>query len=112
MILGLKAMGWSAAQISTLTLGQLDALNLGNQPEAAAQKPRYREILVGDGLACLPDDAAFVTWHGDAITAEGLPDHLMRLHAIRINMEFNGAMCRGLAAARYRKWTGAERSRN
>ncbi len=103
VILGLKAMGWAAAQITSMTLAQMDALNLGNQPEAAAQKPRYREILVGDGLACLPDDAAFVTWHGDAITAEGLADHLMRLRAIRINMEFNGAMCRGLAAARYKE---------
>ncbi len=103
VILGLKAMGWSAGEIAATTLSQLGAVNFGNQPEAAAQKPRYREILVEDGLACLPDDPAFVTWQGDPVTAEGLADHLMRLRAIRINMEFNGAMCRGLAAARYKE---------
>lgn len=103
VIRGLIAMGWAHSQIAALTLAGFDALNLGNQPEASAQKPRYREILVGDGLALLPDDPAFVTWRGDPLTAEGLSDHLMRLRAIRINMEFNGAMCRGLAAARYKE---------
>ena len=103
VIQGLKAMGWSAGQITGLTLAGLDAVNLGNQPEAAAQKPRYREILVGDGLALMPDDPAFVTWRGDPLLAEELGDHMMRLRAIRINMEFNGAMCRGLAAARYKE---------
>ena len=90
-------------QITGLTLAGFDALSLGNQPEAAAQKPRYREILVGDGLALLPDDPAFVTWNGDPIVAEDLAEHMTRLRSIRINMEFNGAMCRGLAAARYKE---------
>ncbi|VDC32253.1 iron-sulfur cluster assembly protein [Pseudogemmobacter humi] len=103
VILGLKAMGWTAAQITGLTLAGYDALNLDNQPEAAAQKPRYREILVEDGLALLPDDLAFVTWRADPLLPEGLGDHMMRLRSIRINMEFNGAMCRGLAAARYKE---------
>ncbi len=103
VIQGLKVMGWTPAQITGLTLAAFDLLNLGNQPEAAAQKPRYREILVGDGLALLPDDPAFVTWRGDPLMAEELGDHMMRLRSIRINMEFNGAMCRGLAAARYKE---------
>lgn len=103
VILGLKAMGWTHGQIAAMTLAELDAQNLGQQAEAAAQRPRYREILIEDGLACLPDDPAFVTWHGDAIPVEGMGDHLMRLRSLRINMEFNGAMCRGLAAARYKE---------
>lgn len=103
VLLGLRAMGWSAAQITTMTLAELDAMPLPQHPEAAAQKPRYREILVADGLACLPGDPAFVTWRGDPLTAEGLADHMMRLRALRINMEFNGAMCRGLAATRYKE---------
>ncbi|WP_395541423.1 iron-sulfur cluster assembly protein [Neotabrizicola sp. sgz301269] len=103
VMLGLRSMGWSAAQIAGLTLSGLDALNFGNLPEAAAQKPRYREILVGDGLALLPEDHAFVTWRGDPIVAEDLENHLRRLRALRINMEFNGAVCRGLAAARYKE---------
>lgn len=103
VILGLKAMGWTPGQITAMTLGRLDGQNLASQPEAAAQRPRYRDILVADGLACLPDDPAFVTWQGDPLVAEGLADHLMRLRSLRINMEFNGAMCRGLAAARYKE---------
>ncbi|MGA0541490.1 iron-sulfur cluster assembly protein [Neotabrizicola sp. VNH66] len=102
VILGLKAMGWTHGQITAMTLAELDAQKL-TQPEAAAQRPRYREILVEDGLACLPGDPAFVTWHGDAIAPEEMGDHLMRLRALRINMEFNGAMCRGLAATRYKE---------
>lgn len=100
---GLIAMGWTHAQITGLSLAGFDALNLSNQPEAAMQKPRYREILVADGLALLPDDPAFVTWRGDPLPSEELGDHLMRLRALRINMEFNGAMCRGLAATRYKE---------
>lgn len=103
VIRGLIAMGWAHGQIAALTLAGFDALNLGSQPEAAAQKPRYREILVGDGLALFPHDLAFVSWRGEPLTAPELSDHLMRLRAIRINMEFNGAMCRGLATARYKE---------
>ncbi|VDS07484.1 hypothetical protein PARHAE_00660 [Paracoccus haematequi] len=100
---GLLAMGWDAAGITGLTLAGFDALNLADSPEAAAQKPRYREILLGEGLAILPQDPAFVTWGGDPLAAGELGDHLMRLRSIRINMEFNGALCRGLAAARYKE---------
>ena len=103
VIIGLRAMGWSPAQITGLTLAGFDALSLGNQPDAALQKPRYRQILIEDGLACVPEDAAFVDWHGKPITVEVLEAHMMRLRAVRINMEFNGAMCRGLAAARYKE---------
>lgn len=103
VILGLKAMGWTPAQITGLTLAGFNALNLGNQPEAAAQKPRYRQILMEEGLACLPDDLVIIDWQGTPITVETLPDHMMRLRATRINMEFNGAMCRGLAATRYKE---------
>ena len=103
VLLGLKLLGWSPARITALTLGGLDALDLSTQPEAATQRPRYREILLGEVLALLPGDPAFVTWQGEPLTAEGFADHMMRLRAIRINMEFNGAMCRGLAAARYKE---------
>ncbi|AGT10896.1 iron-sulfur cluster assembly protein [Paracoccus aminophilus] len=103
VLLGLKALGWSAEKITALTLAGFDRLDLSEAPEAAAQKPRYREILVGDGLALMPDDPAFVTWGGDALCVESFAEHLTRLRSIRINMEFNGAMCRGLAATRYKE---------
>lgn len=37
------------------------------------------------------------------ITPTELPAHLERLRGVRINMEFNGAMCRGLATSRYKE---------
>lgn len=103
VITGFQAMGWSPEQITELTLASFDAASLASQPTAAAQKSRYREILVGDGLAILPDDPAIVTWHGDPIATADLGEHMRRLRSVRINMEFNGAMCRGLAAARYKE---------
>lgn len=103
VIKGLRDAGWTPGQICAMTLAQMDKQNFDGDPEAAAQKPRYRQILVSDGLACFPEDPAFVTWHGDPIPVEAFSDHMMRLRSVRINMEFNGAMCRGLAAARYKE---------
>ncbi|MBS3979477.1 MAG: DUF59 domain-containing protein [Rhodobacteraceae bacterium] len=103
VILGLQAIGWTPAQVTGTTLAQLDAQTFGSQPEASAQKPRYREILLEEGLASKPGDPVFVTWQGDPLLPGDLADHMMRLRGVRINMEFNGAMCRGLAATRYKE---------
>ena len=37
------------------------------------------------------------------MSAGGLTDYLAELRSVRINMEFNGARCRGLARARYQE---------
>ncbi len=55
------------------------------------------------------DAAAFVAWEGAPLSAAELPDYLGKLRAVRINMEFNGALCRGLKEARYRE-KAADRS--
>ena len=83
-----------------MTLAELDATVLA-APEAAAQQPRYRELLLALGLAHAPADLAFRTLAGEALRAAGLAAHLQELRAVRINMEFNGALCRGLRHARY-----------
>lgn len=103
VLLALKAVGMTPARITAMTLQDYDTLGLIRAPEAAAQKPRYREILIEEGLACLPEDPVFVTWQGDRIVAEALADHLASLRSVRINMEFNGALCRGLQASRYKE---------
>ena len=56
-----------------------------------------------DGLAAAPDDPAFPTWEGGPIPPDALAGHLARLRSTRINMEFNGALCRGLAQTRYKQ---------
>lgn len=101
VLLALARLGFDAAALSGLTLGRLDRLDLG-PTEGARQKPRYRALLVELGLARGPDDLAFVDPDGRPIAPGGITDHLRRLRAVRINMEFTGALCRGLLAARYR----------
>ena len=44
---------------------------------------------------------AFVDTAGRAISVEALPAHLRDIRRIAINAEFNGALCRGLQAARF-----------
>lgn len=102
VLLRLRALGYSDASIAAMTLRQFDAVEFDGG-EAAVQRPRYRELLIGRGLARWPGDLAFRDWAGGALTAEGLRAHLATLRQVRINMEFNGALCRGLKGTRYKE---------
>ncbi|MBB3769959.1 metal-sulfur cluster biosynthetic enzyme [Angulomicrobium tetraedrale] len=100
VILGLRRAGWSNAAIVSADLATLDRVVLEDE-EAARQKPRYRELLLARALASTPSDRAFVTLEGAPLTEVTLPAHMRALRAVRINMEANGALCRGLLDARY-----------
>lgn len=102
VLLALEERGFSKTDIVTMTLETLDKINF-LQGEEANQKPRYRALLTERGLAKSPKDLAFVTWQGETLTRGGLRDYLARLRGVRINMEFNGALCRGLAKTRYKE---------
>lgn len=102
MLLALQAMGLGADEIVGMTLGYFDQTRITGEEEER-QKPRYRELLLDQGLAKHPGDPAFPTWEGQAIGAEALATHLTKLKGTRINMEFNGALCRGLASTRYKE---------
>jgi metal-sulfur cluster biosynthetic enzyme len=102
VLLGLEASGFSGPRIVSMTLAQLDAIDFAGGEEEK-QKPRYRELLLSQGLAKTSDDPAFVTWEGEQLTAAGLRDYLAQLRGVRINMEFNGALCRGLQSTRYKE---------
>lgn len=102
VLLGLRALGRADADIVAMDLAGLDAVAFP-PGEAAKQKPRYLALLVKRGLAVQPGDLAFRTLGGDALAADGLGAHLADLRGVRINMEFNGALCRGLARARYQE---------
>jgi hypothetical protein len=99
---GLRELGRPDEAIVAMDLAALDAAELG-EGEAARQRPRYRALLLDHGLAARPDDLAFRTLGGEPLTAAGLPAYLAELRGVRINMEFNGALCRGLARARYQE---------
>ncbi|WP_454625228.1 iron-sulfur cluster assembly protein [Bradyrhizobium cenepequi] len=106
MILALRKAGYDDLSICRMNLESYDQSDFG-QEEALYQKPRYREILVERGLASLPGDRAFVTWSGYPIEPRELASHLRRLRTVRINMEFNSALCRGLLGARYLERDGS-----
>ncbi|SFD20079.1 iron-sulfur cluster assembly protein [Tropicimonas isoalkanivorans] len=102
MLLALQERGLPAEDIVTMTLGTFDRIAFAGGEEER-QKPRYRALLMSRGLAQGPDDPAFPTWEGQSIGPMDLKAHLARLRGIRINMEFNGALCKGLASSRYKE---------
>lgn len=102
VLLRLRALGYADAVIVTMTLRQLDAIDV-EEGEAAVQRPRYREALVRRGLARWPGDLAFRTWEGEPLRVETIRDYLGKLRQVRLNMEFGGALCRGLKGARYKE---------
>ncbi|MDQ0391926.1 metal-sulfur cluster assembly factor [Labrys monachus] len=99
VILALRAAGHDDAAICGMSLAAFDRADLG-EAEGGYQKPRYRALLVARGLA---GERAFVTYNGRPIAPHELPAYLQRLRAVRINMEFNSVLCRGLLDARYKE---------
>lgn len=102
VILGLRERGHSDADIAAMDLRGLDAADLGHG-EAARQRPRYRELLLKRHPWIGPADAVFRSLAGDTLRAEALGEYLAGLRSVRINMEFTGALCRGLGRARYQE---------
>lgn len=101
VLIEMGAIGYDATTLSRMTLAVFDGVDLG-ATAGARQKPRYRELLVERGLAARPDDLAFVTLDGDRIDPGRFGSYLRHLRAVRINMEFNGVLCRELLDARYK----------
>ena len=98
-LLGLREAGWADDDIVALDCRTLDKANVG--PELTIRLLRYLDAVRARFPLAGDDSAAFLTWEGAPLCAAGLPDHLGKLRAVRINMEFNGALCRGLKRARY-----------
>ncbi|TPN37930.1 iron-sulfur cluster assembly protein [Mesorhizobium sp. B2-3-3] len=99
---GLKAHGLTAWEILGMGLPAYDVARF-EPGEAARQKPRYRAALLERFPSRRADDPVFVTWDGQQVSPTGLPAYLGELRAVRINMEFNGALCRGLKHTRYKE---------
>lgn len=97
----LRAQGLPDAEIVAMTLEGFDRASFVDA-EARWRAPLYRELLVGRGFASQPEDLAFRTLEGTPLSAETLQEHLNQLRQVRINMEFNGSMCRSLKQSRYK----------
>lgn len=106
VLVALRAAGFDPATIVAMDLAGFDRTVILDG-DGVRQKPRYREILLERGLAAGPRDLAFVTLEGRPIDADALAAHVRGLRSVRINMEANGAICRGLLQARYREFDPA-----
>ena len=94
----LLAAGHAPEALVALTIAGLQALPAA--PGGAALVERYLErrgVPGPDG----PDAPAFVDEAGRAVAAEGFAAHRRVLRRVTVNVEFNGALCRGLLAARF-----------
>ena len=98
----LVRQGHGVASIVEMDLGTLEGLTIEDE-DGARQKPRYLRILREFGLSSQPGDPAFVTALGDRIPEDAFEQYLQELRGVRINMEFNGAICRGLLSTRYKE---------
>lgn len=98
----LRRQGFDDAALVEMELGMLERLSIEDE-EAAGQKPRYLRILREFGLVTKPGDPAFVTPEGTPIAVAGFEKYMQALRGVRINMEFNGALCRGLLSTRYKE---------
>ena len=94
----LLAAGHEPEALAPLTIAGLR--DLVTDEEGGGLLARYleRRWVVGPAE---PEDAAFVDEAGLAVSAERFRPHLRALRRVAVNVEFNGALCRGLLAARF-----------
>lgn len=102
VIVALRGRGLTDGTVAALEAGALDRLRL-DTVEERNQLARYRRALRDRFPDHTGDDQAFLTWEGDRIEPEALSGYLAELRGIRLSMEFNGALCRGLQQTRYKE---------
>ena len=99
-LLDLRRAGMADEAIIRLSLAGYEAQSF-TDPEVGFRQRRYRQALLLHRPAIALKDRAFLTWEGDNIDTLGA--YLGKLRSVRINMEFNGALCRGLKTTRYKQ---------
>ena len=103
LIAALRAAGWGDAAIVALDRQALEA-------GAGAEFVRYAQAFAARFPSAGPQAPALVDGDGAAVGIGDLKAHVARLRSVRINMEFNGALCRGLKDVRYREKKDGELS--
>jgi metal-sulfur cluster biosynthetic enzyme len=98
LLLHLGAAGFAPAELVGLRI--VDLVSLPVDGEGRKLRDRYMERRSVAG----PVDAeamAFVTTGGEPLQVEGFEIYVKALRRVRVNAEFNGALCRGLLSARF-----------
>jgi metal-sulfur cluster biosynthetic enzyme len=94
----LIAAGHAPEALAVLSVSDLRACTNTAEGQALVQRYLDRRSVVG---AVTDASRAFVDEHGDPVPPEGFRAHLRALRRVAVNVEFNGALCRGLLAARF-----------
>ena len=98
LILHLAAAGYTPSAIVRLTIGALDTLQNDEERRRLVARYLQRRSIAGPASA---EALAFVTSAGDPLQVEGFEVYVKNLRRVRVNAEFNGALCRGLLAVRF-----------
>jgi metal-sulfur cluster biosynthetic enzyme len=93
----LLKMGLHAEKLVSMSLADLQAVAF--EPGDEGLRKRYLDRR--DVCAEPAERLAFVDARGNPLGAENLAAYLQALGRVTINAEFNGALCRGLLAARF-----------
>ena len=101
LLRALLEQGFGKGALVAMRVAQLEGTAVAGA-EGAGLKRRYLEMRPHVGGPAGPEDRAFVTAEGVPLTEAGFDEHLRSLASVRIAMEFNGALCRGLLAVRDR----------
>jgi metal-sulfur cluster biosynthetic enzyme len=88
----LSRSGTSHDQLAHMRLDEL-----GDDPDACRIVALRRDL----GLDAAPGSPAFVRPSGDPLSAADLPRWLRTARLVRLSLEGNGGLCRGLLATRY-----------
>ena len=102
VINALMDAGHSTDDLARMTLAELQTVEI-DDPEWDRLRLRYVDILTSRGVASGPLDFALRTHEGESLPTDGFRDYLNALRSVRINMEFSGALCRGLKQTRYKQ---------
>lgn len=93
----LLSAGMGAAGVAALTLRALGELDLTEAGSRLRRRYAERRHICAPATQAL----AFVDANGAPLTPGELPAYLTSLSRVSTNAEFNGALCRGLLAARF-----------
>lgn len=95
----LLACGHEAAALVAMTCGELATTPITDD-DGVRLRTLYLEARRARRDAAAGDARALVRSDGRALRAEEFPGYLAELRRVRINMDFNGELCRGLMRAR------------
>lgn len=98
LLIHLGAAGFAPSDLVALQIGELAALPVDGEGGKLVDRYMQRRAVAG---SVDPEARAFVTTAGDPLQVEGYETYVKALRRVRVNAEFNGALCRGLLAVRF-----------